>query len=61
MISNDIVDNNDPFPFFGIELDRFIKVIKYSKLPLSKGDIINLAETSNWLRKYKFKNEDNQI
>jgi len=59
MISNDAVNNTDNFPYCGIELERFMKVIKYSNLPLSKDEIVKLATTSNWLRRYKFKNDDN--
>lgn len=59
MIANDAVRNVDPFPYYGIEMERFIKVLRYANLPLSRDDIYLLAHKSNWIRRYKFKNDDN--
>ncbi|KRX05621.1 Concanavalin A-like lectin/glucanases superfamily [Pseudocohnilembus persalinus] len=55
LVQNDgIVDFRDVFPYYGIEFDRFMKVIKYAKLSLTKAEIELLAKTSEWARTYRF-------
>lgn len=41
-----------------VEFERFMKVVKYAGLPLSKDDVKQLADATHTLRYYLYKYED---
>jgi len=43
LIATDKVNSEDYYPLYIIELERFLKVIKYANLSLSKEDIVLIA------------------
>lgn len=41
MVSGESIMNFEEFfPYYGIELDRFMKVIRYAEIPLTRDDIV---------------------
>lgn len=58
LVCTDQVRNEDFFPIYVIELERFMKVIKYAGIQVSRDEIVQIAQTCGWIRYYRFEDED---